>query len=64
MSPAPKKPAPFPTKEDILESGWTARGFFPPEWCWQIYHIEDFGPRYWEIRRWCDQREAMGDEFL
>ncbi len=59
-----KKPRTAPsyllTKEDILESGWTARGFFPPEWCWQINHIEDFGPRYWEIRRWCDIQDMRG----
>ncbi len=48
------------TKEDMLDSGWTARGFFPTEWCWQINHIEDFGPRYWEIRRWCDMQEMRG----
>lgn len=52
------------TRADIEASGWTSRGFYPPEYCWVIYREEWNTQQYWDIRRWCDKREMRGDTFL
>ena len=58
------KPWPFATtREQIEQSEWSSRSFYPPEYCWVVHSQYWNTPQYWDIRRWCDKRE-MQDEFL